>query len=145
MDHGPILAQEKIEILLTDTAQSLYQKLFPLGANLIVANLQDYVLGKKILTEQNHSAATYTKPLNRQDGYVDFANIEPHAFDQKIRAYFPWPSVWSKVVLNGNEQKIVKFLPDKMIQVEGKREMSYKDFINGYPNADKKLVEFLRK
>jgi len=40
MDHGPILAQEKIEVLPTDTTWSLYQKLFPLGAKLIVDNLE---------------------------------------------------------------------------------------------------------
>jgi hypothetical protein len=27
--------------------------------------------------------------------------------------------------------------------VEGKEEMAYKDFLNGYPKADKKLVDFL--
>jgi len=145
MDHGPILAQEKIQILPTDTTQSLYQKLFPLGANLIVDSLQEYVSGKKPLVEQNHSEATYTKPLTRESGQVDFLQIEPDELDRKVRAYFPWPGVWSKIILNGNEQRIVKFLPNKMIQVEGKKEMSYKDFINGYPNADKNLVEFLKK
>jgi methionyl-tRNA formyltransferase len=149
MDHGPILAQEKIEILSTDTTQSLYQRLFPLGASLIVTNLQNYVSGKKTLVEQNHSAATYTKPLTREAGFIDLSKLEIKnsklEIDQKVRAYFPWPGVWTKWQMADSKWRIVKFLPEKMIQVEGRKEMSYKDFLNGYPQADKNLVEFLKK
>ena len=146
MDHGPILAQEKIAITENDTAQSLYEKLFPLGAKLLVENLPDYISGKKQLTEQNHSDATYTKVLTRNDGFIDILNIESDKFERMVRAYFPWPGVWTKAILNTNgEQMITKFLPNKKIQVEGKKEMDYKDFINGYPNAEKNLIEFLSK
>ena len=63
-----------------------------------------------------------------------------------VRAYFPWPGVWTQLRLSSAGQgKIIKFLPNKMIQVEGKKEMSYKDFINGYPNADPTLIQFLKK
>lgn len=145
MDHGPILAQEKIQILPTDTSESLYQKLFPLGAKLIVENMKDYISGKKNLIEQNHQAATYTKPLTRNDGYIDISNIEPIKFERMVRAYFPWPGVWIKTILNTNEEeRIVKFLPDKEIQVEGKKPMSYKDFLNGYPNVDPNLLNLLK-
>ena len=145
MDHGPILAQEIITLDNTDTAQSLYTKLFPLGAKLIIENLPAFTAGKKELVEQDHQLATYTKMITKADGYIDILNIKPEEIDRKIRAYFPWPGAWSKVVLNEKgEQKIVKFLPNKIIQVEGKKEMSYKDFLNGYPQVDKKLAEFLK-
>lgn len=145
MDHGLILAQAKIEIAPSDTTWSLYEKLFPLGAKLLNENLLEYISNKIELTEQDHESATYTKMITKADGYIDILNIKPEEIDRKIRAYFPWPGAWSKVVLNEKgEQKIVKFLPNKMIQVEGKKEMSYKDFLNGYPQADKKLAEFLK-
>jgi methionyl-tRNA formyltransferase len=146
MDHGPILAQAKIAITENDTAQSLYEKLFPLGAKLLIEALPSYISGEKQLTEQNHSDATYTKVLTRDDGFIDILSVEPDKFERMVRAYFPWPGVWTKAILNTNsEQKIIKFLPNKKIQVEGKGEMSYKDFINGYPSADKNLLEFLKK
>jgi methionyl-tRNA formyltransferase len=116
-----------------------------LGANLLTENLPAFVAGKKELAEQDHQLATYTKMISKEDGQIDVSNIEPDEVDRKIRAYFPWPGVWSKVILNENEEKIVKFLPNKMIQVEGKKEMSYKDFLNGYANADKNLIEFLKE
>jgi methionyl-tRNA formyltransferase len=147
MDHGPILAQEKIVIDENDTAQSLYEKLFPLGAKLIIESLPDYTFGKKNLIEQNHDDATYTKILTRDEGYIDLSQLEIKNFKLKInrmvRAYFPWPGVWTKWQMANGKWQMVKFLPEKRIQVEGGKPMSYKDFINGYPNADKHLVEFL--
>lgn len=144
MDHGPIIAQEKAEIKPGERAQELYERLFKAGARILI-DLSPK-LGFLMLkpTEQNHNLATFTKPLTRDDGYIDFAKpMDKNLLERMVRAYSPWPGVWSKVILNGNGQKIVKLLPNKLIQVEGKREMSYKDFINGYPHADKKLIEFL--
>jgi methionyl-tRNA formyltransferase len=144
MDHGPIIAQEITEIKPGETAQELYQRLFKFGAQML-ANISprlEFLMLHPI--EQNHQAATFTKPLTRDDGFINFAQpTDKVFFDRMIRAYFPWPGAWSKVALNGDEQKIVKFLPNKLIQVEGKNEMIYKDFLNGYPKADKRLVEFL--
>ncbi|MGA2968070.1 MAG: methionyl-tRNA formyltransferase [Candidatus Levyibacteriota bacterium] len=147
MDHGPIIWQEKTEIKPDETAMELYERLFKSGAQILlrIAPRLEFLMLHP--APQNHEVATSTKPLARDDGYIDFAKpVDKAFFDRMIRAYFPWPGVWSKAALNENgEQKIVKFLPNKLIQVEGKNEMSYKDFLNGYPNADKKLVEFLKE
>ncbi|OGH42646.1 MAG: hypothetical protein A3B53_02770 [Candidatus Levybacteria bacterium RIFCSPLOWO2_01_FULL_42_15] len=52
-----------------------------------------------------------------------------------IRAYFPWPSVWTTIKLNKKQVRI-KLLPEQKIQVEGGIPMSQKDFLNGYPEAE---------
>ncbi len=64
-----------------------------------------------------------------------------------VRAYFPWPGVWTEINLteDTNNLKIVKFLPDKKIQVQGGSEMGYKDFLNGYPKANNDLISFLKE
>ena len=51
-----------------------------------------------------------------------------------VRAYYPWPGVWTKFRIQNSEFRI-KFLPDKKLQVEGKKPVSIRDFINGYPEA----------
>jgi len=139
IDHGPILGQEKEEILESDTAETLYKRLFQKGANLLLKVLPDYLRGSLNLTAQNHKEATFTKPLTRQDGYLNVSNATTTVTktDTMIRAYHPWPGVWTRLRLGSGGQaklKIIKFLPDKKIQVEGKKPMSYKDFKNGYPN-----------
>lgn len=144
IDHGPLLGQEKEEILPADTSESLYKRLFEKGANLLIKVLNKYIEGNLKPSPQNHKKATFTKPLTRQDGYLDVSNAwtAVTTIDRKIRAYFPWPGVFMKLKINNKELRI-KLLPDKKIQVQGKRPVSYKDFINGYPGA-KNILSMLQ-
>lgn len=145
VDVGDVFAQKEYTLKPDETTDSLLNELNLLGGELAVSVINDILENKAKATPQDETKATFTKYMQKTDGYIDISDIKPDEIDRKIRAYFPWPGVWTKAILNEKgEQKIVKFLPNKMIQVEGKREMSYKDFLNGYPQADKKLVEFLR-
>ncbi len=136
IDHGPILGFEKEKILNTDTSESLYKRLFEKGANLLLKVLPNYIKGDLKSNAQNHKQATFTSHLTRKDGLIDLNNPPaPEKLQRMIRAYFPWPGVWTRLRLGYvGEAKIIKFLPEKKVQVEGKKPMSYKDFKNGYPN-----------
>jgi methionyl-tRNA formyltransferase len=143
MDHGPILAQKEEIIDPFDTAKTLYEKLFKQSALLLSQVLEKYEHNNIFPKPQNETQATFTKFLTREDGYI---NLTSSDIDRKIKAYFPWPGAWTKVKLNStSEEKIVKLLPNNKVQVEGGKEMEYKDFINGYPQADKLFLDYLRK
>jgi len=130
MDHGPIVATRKISLTGQEKFSDLINKLFQLGAELLIEIIPDFIRGKIKLKPQNHTRATFTKVLEREDGYFDINNPpDPEKLDRMIRAYFPWPGVWCKW-----KGKIVKFLPNNMLQMEGKKVISMKDFLNGYPN-----------
>ena len=146
VDAGDFFAQKEYVLKEDETTDSLLNELNLLGGELAILVINDILQNKAKAIPQDESKAIFTKYMQKSDGFIDFNNLPTNeVFDRMTRAYFPWPGVWSKVVLNENGgQKIVKFSPNKMIQVEGKREMSYKDFLNGYPSADKKLVEFLK-
>lgn len=145
MDHGPILAQKEEDIMPSDTSKILYERLFKIGSVLLQEIVQKLEVQKAVETKQDHEKATFTKLLTRDDGFIDLKTVSgKQFFDRLIRAYYPWPGVWTKALIN-NKLLIVKFLPGNIIQVEGGREMPYKDFINGYPNADRNLIEFLKK
>lgn len=147
MDHGPILAQEEAEILPQDTAITLYERLFPQGVQLLEVVLPAYLAGELLPKEQEHNKATFTKVLTRDSGFVDITKpISPELLDRMIRAYYPWPGVWTTTSINHRDVRI-KFLPNPrhserseeskfLIQVEGKKPMSYKDFINGYSEGE---------
>jgi methionyl-tRNA formyltransferase len=134
LDHGPILGQEKILIKETDTSESLHEKLFGLGADMILRLMPDYVKGKTKLRIQNESEATFTKRgLTREDGYIDSTNPpKKEKINRMIRAYYPWPGVWTRFRANKRELR-VKLLPGNKIQAEGGKPMGYRDFLNGYP------------
>jgi methionyl-tRNA formyltransferase len=148
LDHGPVVAQVEEEIKPDDTAKALYERLFKIGANLLNKTLIRYEDSNMLCVPQNHEHATFTKALTKDDGFYELKNIPESKsfFERMVRAYYPWPGAWTKADLNQNGQlKVIKFLPNRKIQVEGGNEMAYKDFLNGYPKADKYLVEFLKK
>ena len=148
MDHGPIIKSIREDIKPDDTAKSLYERLFKIGTGLLQITLERYETKTINLTPQDHEQATFTQMLTRDDGFIDFKTLSSNKdfFDKIIRAYYPWPGVWTKTNLSSkNQAKIIKFLPNKRIQVQGGREMEYKDFINGYPDAEKNLIEFLKE
>lgn len=133
VDHGPILTQVTEPIEPTDTAETLYARLFTKSAPLLVDSVQKYIKDQLLPKEQNHTQATFTTQLERKSGYIDVTNPpEPVTLNRMIRAYYPWPGVWFTTRIRNQEVRI-KILPNKMIQVEGKKPMSYKDFLNGYP------------
>lgn len=147
IDHGPLLVQEPELILPNDTAPVLYTRLFAKGATILAEMLPKYLAGKVKPQQQNHSKATYSKILTRGSGFLDDKlPVAPGLLDRMTRAYYPWPGAWTRVTRlqhNPLTGKLVKFLPGGMVQVEGKKPMSYKDFRNGYPQGDIWLKKFL--
>lgn len=130
VDHGPIIYQERIELSDNDNFEILSKKMFLRASEVLPKIIKDFVAGNVIPTPQDHSQATFTKRLTKEDGYFNLNNPpDSEKLDKMIRAYFPWPGVWTKW-----NRKIVKFLPDQKLQMEGKKPLSLKDFLNGYPN-----------
>lgn len=147
MDHGPILAQKKETILDTDTADTLYTRLFTLGSEMLSNIIYKYLEKTLIPKEQNHTLATFTKPLTRASGYINLEkNNDSKFLARAARALYPWPGVWTKWKMKNNNFKIIKLLPKNyednfLIQIEGKKPLTVKDFLNGYPDEK----EFLKK
>lgn len=138
VDAGDILAQEKYELKPDDTTDSVLTKLNQLGGALVVLVVQEFETYFKNRKPQDEKVATYSQYMDRNDGYIDLNDqssiINAQLLDRKIRAYFQWPGVWSIIRIKDKGLRI-KFLPGKIVQVEGKKPMSYKDFINGYPEG----------
>lgn len=159
IDHGPILAQKEIAIEKDDTHASLIEKLGKLGADLLIEILPYHASGDIKPKPQDHSKATYTKQIKKTDGYIDLNNPpDPVTFDRMIRAFYPWPGVWSKLMVNKQSLRsssanwrtaglgkwlMVKFLPGNLIQLEGKRPLSVQEFKNGYPQAFEQINQLL--
>lgn len=95
MDHGPILAQEKIKLNKTETGESLHNKLSALGADLLIKTLDKYLNHEITAKEQNHAQATYTKLIQKEDGKIDWQE-KAEVIEAKIRAFSPWPGAFTR-------------------------------------------------
>lgn len=130
MDHGNILTTRQITIDTTETSQSLSIKMANTGADLLLETIPDYLAGQITPQPQDDSQATFCKLISKQDGYFEIDNPPaPAVFDRMIRAYYPWPNVWTRW-----DGKVVKFYPESKIQMEGKNIVSLEEFKRGYPD-----------
>jgi len=138
MDHGPIVAQSKEEILDTDTNDSLRARLFDKSKDLLLETIEPYLKGRIKSKTQNHEGASFTKILKKEDGYVDPEKDDPNEVERKSRAYYPWPGIFTKLP-DGKRLKILKShveggkLVLDEVQIEGKNPVKWKQFVEAYP------------
>lgn len=155
LDHGPILHQTHFAISPSDTFDWLMKSKFAQAAIILPHIIEEYTAGKLQPIPQDDNAVTFTNPISKQDGYVDLQNLpDKDRFMNMLRAYYPWPTVWTRVKLHNGQEKVLKFLPRSahpeikadspiLIQMEGKNPTAPKDFFNGYPELKSSISKLL--
>ncbi|MGB9639546.1 MAG: methionyl-tRNA formyltransferase [Anaerolineales bacterium] len=164
IDTGPILRQKPIPIFDQDTTQTLTKRLAREGADLLIETIPDYLSGKCKPIPQDDSQATYAAMIKKEDGFLDFNETAVQLW-RKIRAYNPWPCAYTllnqqrliileAIVHQGKPETSVPgqtFILDKKpmiatrdnalelltIQLAGRKPLSGKQFLNGYPQWGK--------
>ena len=137
VDHGPILASKKFEIGDKKiTTPELLKILWELGGDLLVETIPKWIRGEITPQEQDHSKATYTKKLTREDGRIDWDRPVEY-IERQIRAFFPWPGVFT--FWKGKRLKVLKsYINDQgklvvdELQLEGKKPTTYREFLLGH-------------
>ena len=139
VDHGPIVAQEKMVIEnWPPKASELEEILGTFGGKLLVKTIPEWIAGKITLQEQDHDKASYIKKITKQSGHIDLSD-DPERMYRKIRAFNIWPRAYLLTEHGGKEIRVIvteahmeesKLIIDRVIP-EGKREMTYADFLRG--------------
>ena len=158
IDTGNIIMSRSIEIEDNDNSLSLSNKLSLLGANLLIDTLPKIFEGENFDIPQDNEEATYVGMLKREDEHIDFNNSVENIKNQ-VRAFSPEP--YAFINIDDTEYKIseveikkcdvskigiiVEVNKDsfgitakdgivyiKRIKPSGKKEMSVKDFFNGF-------------
>lgn len=136
MDHGPIIAQKKVE--LTDwpvNGTELEHTLMREGGKLLAEMLPHWVDDEIIAREQNHDLATYCEKIKKEDGLLD---LKADAYQNllKIQAYQGWPSTYSYFEKDGVRIRVkivdahiegTALVIDR-VKPEGKQEITYEEF-----------------
>ena len=108
MDTGPVLAQVEEPIRPEDTAEILTERLFRRGASLLAATLGPWARGEMQPQPQDDAQATYTRPLRKEDGAMDFRQPAERLWRQ-VRAYAPWPG--THTTWEGRRVKLLDVVP----------------------------------
>lgn len=157
MDTGDIISMESITIGDNETVGSLHDRLKILGRDLFLKTLPIIVNGNVNRIQQKNEEATYAYNIKRIDEKIDWNETKEKIHNQ-IRGLNPFPGsysllddkilkIWESQVseekTNGENGEIVKLdsgihvkvnngsIVIKSLQLEGKRKMNYKEFING--------------
>lgn len=139
VDHGPIIAREKIVVPNWPPKNlELEEMLGALGGKLLIKTIPLWVSGSITPKEQDHDQATYTKKMTSGSGQI-YLDDDPVRMYRKIRAFDSWPRAYFTTTRNGKDMRVVvteahlednELILDRVIP-EGKKEMSYEDFMRG--------------
>ena len=168
LDTGDILQQAKNRSRRRIPRLTLAPRLAQTGAELMITTLAGLKKGTITPQPQDNSQATLAPILKREDGLIDFSRTANEAWN-RLRGFQPWPGAFthfrgkmlhihagspcgrgSAVVAAGhfaieNERLLLGFahgtaLEIHELQMEGKKRMSARDFINGYrPKSEEEL------
>lgn len=159
IDTGDLLYQERISIGENETAGELHDRMMLLGAQLVLKSVRAIESGEAKPMPQADTAATHAPKIFSDTCEIDFNQpaAKVHNF---IRGLSPVPGAWTK--LDGKTLKILRSLKDIQpgsgtpgvfssdgknylrvsttdgyvqileLQLEGKKRMSVRDFLNGY-------------
>jgi len=94
MDTGDILYQESIPIPEDMDAGELSDRLSLLGARRVVSVIDSWVAGTLRPVSQDHTQATITRPMKRDDGKIDWA-MSASDIHNLVRGTTPWPGAFT--------------------------------------------------
>jgi methionyl-tRNA formyltransferase len=90
LDSGPIIAAEAVDIAPDATAGDLHERLAKLGAELLLAVLDDVLAGNAVPVPQPDAGVTYAAKIAKSDATICWTDPAV-AIDRMIRAFNPWP------------------------------------------------------
>ena len=104
LDTGDVVSEHCYAIQPTDTANEVHDALMNLGAEAIVADLQQLKTeGRLKSVKQPEEGVTYAQKLSKEEARVDW-NESAAVIERKIRAFNPVPAAW--VEYQGKPMKI---------------------------------------
>jgi len=136
MDHGPVLLESEVQLPVWPLpAEDLAAAIVKDGSRLLIQAMDGLMKGTLKPVEQDHTKATFTKKIEKEDGLLD-QNADPYQNFLKWNAYKEWPKSFFFVEKNGKKIRVIvtdasyedgKFVIKKVIP-EGKKEIAWSEF-----------------
>jgi methionyl-tRNA formyltransferase len=108
VDNGPVVAQVRVPVSGQDNTGLMTEKLSLVSARLIQDVLVRWVRGEFTPRPQDEALATYTQPLRKEEGEIDWQQPAA-AIWRKVRAFNPRPGCFTW--WQGKRLKILEVMP----------------------------------
>ena len=159
LDTGGVVDEAHLSILPTETTAQLHDRLATLGAERIVAVLQQLATGEALLAQpQPETGVTYAHKLEKAEARLD-VSTSAAVLDRKIRAFNPFPGavllvgdkpikIWQASLIDGSAVPGTVLAADatgviiacgegalrlEMLQAPGGKRLLAGDFLRGHP------------
>lgn len=140
VDHGSILSISNLKSKISNlNAVRLEEKLAEMGGQMLVDVIPKWINREIKPLEQDHSQATFTKKISKEDGLIDLQKDSSEIIYKKFLAFQPWPGIYYfteksgrkiRVIITDMELSETGELKIKKVKPEGKNEMNYEKFTN---------------
>ncbi|MBI2590217.1 methionyl-tRNA formyltransferase [Candidatus Berkelbacteria bacterium] len=148
LDTGPILQSFPVAIQPNDTTSSLTDRLAQIAAQTVIPTLRNFLTHKIMPQPQEEARASTTRKLTKENGEIRLTAISPRQLDRRIRAYTPWPGVYTLEfgkrlkILEGRLERVWYCITE--LQWAGKTAIDGKSFALAYPNILTKLPKTIK-
>ena len=105
MDAGDVIGVKRTKIKKDETAGELFERLAPMGGELLCETLKSIEDGTVTRTPQNEQEATFAPPLTREMAELDF-NMPGRMIVSRILGLDPWPVATAEI--KGERYKIFR-------------------------------------
>lgn len=159
IDTGNILFQEKMSIGFDETAGELHDRMMALGAEVVLKTVQHIEAGDIKAAPQNEDLVSHAPKIFHETCKIDFSQPLQYLHNF-VRGLSPYPAAWT--LLDELECKILRTLPEPAshsysfgqllsdqksylkyavpggflqvleLQLQGRKRMGIRDFLNGY-------------
>lgn len=158
LDAGDVLMQYPVPIAATDTAATLHDKLAKIGARVMVETLTSLEKNELVPKKQDDAQSTYAEKLTKEHGQIKW-DLPAEIIARLVRGLQPWPMAhtqWDGKLIKVHAAHDVQLTTNKTpgtilstgetivvatgegrlsiqeLQIEGKRAMNAKEFLNGH-------------
>ena len=137
-DHGPVIAQrERVINNWPPKGSELTVNLAHFGGKLLAEIIPEWLNGLQSFP-QDHTRATFTQKITKEDGLIELSG-DARLNYKKIRAFDAWPIAYFFTKRGGKEIRVKihdahlkgENLVITKVTPEGKKGMSYEDFLRG--------------
>jgi len=143
LDAGPLVAISKQEVIRQDdTTPLLGSRLAEIGAQLIHDTLPKLIAGDFNAVGQIETEATYCQIIKKEEGHVRWLEETAIEIERKLRAYVPWPGIFSFYSMPGNSENKQRLQLTKVEVVSGNFEPGkiYPELIVGSLNSGLRIL-----
>lgn len=93
LDAGDIILQREVGILPGETSGELFERITPIGAEVLAETMKLVAAGSAPRVPQDESQMTLGPTIKKEEGHIDWSDSAA-AIVNRVRAFNPWPAAW---------------------------------------------------